>query len=304
MNISKTQNIAWNGLSQQLLAKYAKELGVSESALNSFFKIIEAQHVPLKELDSKLHEIADSFQVLMLRLGAMYSEDPQVIRLKGHARRVLLTSCAYAQAEHLLNQAAACDLYAIEQVEDAARQHRLSAATTHADNAQLQRVQLCYAEAAEYFKKAAEILPLDHQYKQERADYLGKAGYDFHRAARYSAALALYEQSLAIRRDLDHKSGEGTLLPSTGKIYRVRGDNATTLQRYEQSLALSRKLGTKADEAVICWNIGGIYQEQNELSKAEEYISRTVQLDEEIGLPDLAEDREALERIRAQLQGL
>ena len=51
------------------------------------------------------------------------------------------------------------------------------------------------------------------------------------------------------------------------------------------------------------WNIGLTYEDQGDLAKAEQYISRVVQLAEEIGHPSLEEYREALEDIRAELRG-
>ncbi|WP_420208879.1 tetratricopeptide repeat protein [Candidatus Electronema sp. JC] len=49
------------------------------------------------------------------------------------------------------------------------------------------------------------------------------------------------------------------------------------------------------------WNIGMIYKEQGDLAKAEPYMSRAAQLEEEIGHPDLEKDRAALAALRAQL---
>ena len=79
--------------------------------------------------------------------------DLQVLRLKDEARQAIEAG-EYDKAEALLNQAEALDLKAIEQMEKTAQQRRISAAGTNADNARLQRVQLCYAKAAEYWQKA------------------------------------------------------------------------------------------------------------------------------------------------------
>ena len=110
------------------------------------------------------------------------------------------------------------------------------------------------------------------------------------------------EQSLAIRREIGDKAGEGTTLNNISLIYHDRGDLATALTYLEQSLAIRREIGNKAEEGVTCWNIGFIYKDQGDLVRAEEYISRTVQIDEEIGHPDLEKDRAALEQIRQALK--
>jgi hypothetical protein len=53
----------------------------------------------------------------------------------------------------------------------------------------------------------------------------------------------------------------------------------------------------------MSWNIGRTYEDQGDLVKAEQYMSRAVQLKEEIGHPDLEEDRKYLEELRAKLRG-
>ena len=89
------------------------------------------------------------------------------------------------------------------------------------------------------------------------------AGYDLDRITRYSEALPLYEQSLA--------------------IYRETGD--------------------RPQEAITSWNIGIMYKDKGDLTKAEQYISRTVLPAEAIGHhPKPEEWRKALEAVRAALQ--
>jgi hypothetical protein len=54
---------------------------------------------------------------------------------------------------------------------------------------------------------------------------------------------------------------------------------------------------------VTSWNIGRIYKDQADLAKAEQYMARTVEIDEAIGHPDLESDRRALEEVRAEIKG-
>jgi hypothetical protein len=68
---------------------------------------------------------------------------------------------------------------------------------------------LRYAKAAAYWQKAAALLPENK--KQERSLCLHEAGYDLDRVSRHSEALPLYEQSLAINREIDKKQ-EGVSL--------------------------------------------------------------------------------------------
>ena len=297
--VNQTNN-SYNGVPYEEYRKLGGQLDVTDAALTSFFKILEEQKVPRADLDSKLREIAAQYKELLTRLDSVQSEDPQVVKLKQEAKQAIEAG-NYAKAEELLNQAETLDLKAIEQMEKTAKQRRISAAATNADQAKLQELQLRYAKAAEYWQKAAALLPEEE--KKDRAYYLNAAGEDLYRIAKYKEALPLFEQSLAIDQEIGDKAGEGTTLNNISQIYDAKGDYGTALKYLEQSLAIRKEIGDKAGEAVTSWNIGMIYKAQGDLAKAEQYMSRTVQLDEEIGHPDLEKDREALEQVRAKLRG-
>ncbi len=168
------------GISPEVFAGYVSKLAVTESALASFFKILEEQQVAPGDLDSKLREIAAQHKELLARVG------------DNQAAKQAIDAGDYAKAEELL--------------EDIARHHSLAAAEAHADNARLQRVQLRYAKAAAYWQKAAVLLPEESQ--KERSRYLNKAAYDLDRIGRYKEALPLYEQSLAIWQEIGDRAGK------------------------------------------------------------------------------------------------
>jgi tetratricopeptide (TPR) repeat protein len=237
---SATGNVTVNGISPALFAEYAGKLAVTEAALASFFKIMEQQQVPHSDLDSKLREIAANYKELLARVG-----DDQ-------AAKQAIERGDYAKAEQLL--------------EDVANKQSLAAAKAHADNARLQRIQLRYAKAAVYSQKAAALLPEDK--KKERSLCLHNAGYDFDRVSRYSDALPLYEQSLAIDREIGDKAGEGTTLNNISHIYKARGDYTTALKYLEQSLVLFREIGDKTGEGTLLNNISHIYDAKGDYPTA------------------------------------
>jgi hypothetical protein len=61
----------------------AKALGVTQSALESFSKILERQRVPPEDLDSKLRQLAVSYKQLQAQLQLFLSEDLTVMALRG-----------------------------------------------------------------------------------------------------------------------------------------------------------------------------------------------------------------------------
>src|SRR5882724_3655573 len=73
------------GISGEEHTRLAKELGVTQSALESFFKILQQKHVPPEDLDSKLREVAASYKRLQAQLQQFLSEDPTVTALRREA---------------------------------------------------------------------------------------------------------------------------------------------------------------------------------------------------------------------------
>ena len=158
----------------------AKQLGVTEQALENFFAIIEQQNVSLKDLDAKLREIAEHYKTLLSSVRALSSDDPEVTRLRNEAETALKAG-EFARAEGLLNEASAKDVAAIQALEEqqvrlqtARKQRQLSAAKAKAANGDLKNTQLAYGEAAAYYRQAVELLPDDEPLTVAR--YLNEQG--------------------------------------------------------------------------------------------------------------------------------
>ncbi len=268
------------GISPEVFAEYVSKLAVTETALTNFFKILEEHQVPRDDLDSKLREIAAFHKELLERLSSVQSEDPEVQRLKEEAGQAIKAG-EYDKAEELLNKAEARDLEAIEKMEQTARQRRISAAATNADQAKLQEVQLCYAKAAEYWQKAAALLPKGE--KKDRAHHLHEAGYDLWRISRYREALPLFEQSLKIRQEIGDRAGEGTTLNNISQIYKARGDYDKALKYLEQSLKISQEIGNRAGEGTTLNNISQIYDARGDYDTALKYLDQSLDIHREVG---------------------
>jgi tetratricopeptide (TPR) repeat protein len=268
--IGAGRDVAVNyGIPPAVFAEYAGKLAVTDSALASFFKIMEQQQVPHSDLDSKLREIAGHYKLLQLMAqlnNVQSSSDPQMRALKEQARQAIEAG-DFAKAEYLL--------------EDVASHYSISAAETYAELASLQRVQLRYAKAAAYWQKAAALLPEDK--KNERALYLNEAGVDLYRIAKYKEALPLYEQSLAIFREIGDKAGEGVTLNNIGQIYDARGDYPAALKYLKQSLAIYREIGDKEGEGTTLNNISQIYDARGDSATALTYLEQSLGISREIG---------------------
>lgn len=159
-----------------------------------------------------------------------------------------------------------------------------------------------YAAALEYYKQA---LAIRRKIKDKRGESttLNNISAIYYTKKSYDAALEYLEQSLAIIRQIGDRRGEGITLNNIGKINAAKRDYAAAMKQYEQALAIAKEIGAKAEEAGISYNIGLLYKDQGELAKAELYISRAVELLEQLEHPMLEEYREALEDVRAKLRG-
>ncbi len=190
--IGKQINI--DGVPPEIFAKYVEELGVTDSALASFFKILEEQQVARGDLDSKLREIGFRYKELILRFESVQSDDPEVRRLKGQVKDAIEDG-RFAEAEDLLAQARERDREAVSRMKAAIAEQQatlekrqLSEAESCIEQAKLQRLQYHYAKSSGFFQEAAAAA-LPERCKEERAAYLGAAGADLERIAYYVNAL-------------------------------------------------------------------------------------------------------------------
>ena len=119
----------------------------------------------------------------------------------------------------------------------------------------------------------------------------------------YDQALIYSKQCLPIRQETGDKIGEAITRNNIASIYYAQGKRTKAMEYYKQALAIRRAQGDRAGEAESCWNIGRIYEDMNDLAQAEEYITLAVEIEEQIGHPDLEDDRKGLARVRAKRQG-
>jgi tetratricopeptide (TPR) repeat protein len=159
-----------------------------------------------------------------------------------------------------------------------------------------------YATALQYFKQA---LAISRKIKHKRMESmcLNNIGQVYKAQEDYDAALKYAEQSLAISQHIGDRRGEGTTLNQIGMIYKAKGDYPAALKQYEQALAIAKEIGDKDGESAASGNIGVLLIKQGEVAKAEPYLSRAVELEEQLEHPLLEEHRKGLEAVRATLRG-
>ncbi len=275
------------GVPPELFAQYVNELGVTDSALASFFKILEEQQVARGDLDSKLREIGFRYKELILRFESVQSDDPEVCSLKEQAKDAIEDG-RFAKAEDLLAQARERDREAVARMKEsiteqqvALKKRQLSEAASCVEQAKLQRLQYHYAKSSGFFQEAAAALP--ERCKEERAAYLGAAGADLERIAYYANALRLYKKSLSLCREVGNRQAEGKLLNNISAVYQLQGEYGNALEYLEQARLICRETGEKNLEGATLNNLSQLYQFQGDYGKALRCLKQSLRFLQENG---------------------
>ena len=99
----------------------------------------------------------------------------------------------------------------------------------------------------------------------------------------YPAARKFYEDSLAIRRQLDDHTNIANLLNNLGILARYERDDAQARQLYLESLAIRRQMGDRLGITVSLNNLGIHAMDQGNLDEARDFLEEAVALQREIG---------------------
>ncbi|MGI8426308.1 MAG: tetratricopeptide repeat protein [Actinomycetota bacterium] len=271
-----------HGIRPEDFQRVSEELGVTKAALASFFKVLDKQEVAREDLDSTLRDFAKRYKQLEEDLKRYTSDDPEVAALREQARAALEAG-EFDRAEQLLNEASAKDLAAAERQESVARQRRLSAAQSKANNGDLKRTQFAYREAAEYYRQAAALVPAEALV--QRAEYLNLQGRALHEAGDYRDAEGPFMQALALREQAlgpEHPD-VATSLNNLAELYDTQGRYAKAEPLYQRSLAIREQaLGLDhPDVGESLNNLAELYRAQAQYAKAEPLYQRSLGIREQ-----------------------
>ncbi len=95
----------------------------------------------------------------------------------------------------------------------------------------------------------------------------------------HPAAEAYLKRSLALRRSIGDKNGEGAILNSLGTIAYEKNDFLRAKELFEAGLAIDREVGQ--NPAAPLYNLGEVSQFLGDYAKALEYYTECLQLDRE-----------------------
>src|SRR6516162_1339475 len=156
------------------IASISKTLGVTEEAAKTLLRIIgEQPDVPDERLGEVLTKVASDYKRLQAQVAALNPDNPAARNLVDRARSEIAAG-HFAAAHQLLSEARQAQIAAAQEANKLAAQAQaardaqlLGAAASAAAEGDLAMTELHYAQVADLFKQAAELVPAGHPDRQE-----------------------------------------------------------------------------------------------------------------------------------------
>jgi tetratricopeptide (TPR) repeat protein len=112
---------------------------------------------------------------------------------------------------------------------------------------------------------------------------LTSLGNVYYSLGEYQKAIEFHQQSLAIKREIGDRGGEGNSYNNLGNVYYSLGEYQKAIEFYQQSLAITREIGDRGGEGKSYNNLGNVYQSLGEYQKALEFYQQSLAITREIG---------------------
>jgi len=238
-NIQVTNNIY--KVSDEEADRLSDELAITKSAVRNLFKILELNEVAPDDLDSELRKIAYSYKELEKRLANYEDSDPAVVSLRKQAQEAL-NEGDFEAVERLLNEASTIDLEAVEALELAARQRRISASKSMSDIGYLKLSQMNYGEASKYFREAKDLLPEGEELK--KAEYLNSEARALRAEGNYESAEEALKKALTIRKSVlgEDRPDVAQSLNNLAVVYSDQGKYDEAVPLLKQAISILEKV--------------------------------------------------------------
>ena len=266
---------------QEGVIRLSKELGIAESAVENFLRILEQGKIPKQDWDRKLREIAVSHKKLQADMSLLQSDDQQVRDLI-HQAKAAIKQGQYAQAEQLIGKATQLDLKAAKAMQQKAEKRFLSAAASFHQNGELQLLQIRYQAAEDYFRQAVETVPQNHPLVH--AKYLKSWGDAARGNGHYQISIDALEKCLQIREKhlSETDSDLSATLNNLALSYAHQGHYTKAEPLILRAIQIKEKsLGSgHSSLATSLNNLAGLYESQGHYAKAEPLYLRAIQINE------------------------
>ncbi|TFI52508.1 tetratricopeptide repeat protein [Mastigocladus laminosus UU774] len=153
-------------------------------------------------------------------------------------------------------------------------------------------IHYCRAEterAASWAARMAQVIKQGGS-RRDKAVAIQLQGQIAKQRQEYAEAEQLYQDALAIYRELGDEDMETNALNNLGNVARSQGQYDRAESYYKQALAIAEKLGNKELIASWCGNLGLLALDRNRPTEAHPWYERELALAQEVGRQDLVAD--------------
>jgi class 3 adenylate cyclase/tetratricopeptide (TPR) repeat protein len=143
-----------------------------------------------------------------------------------------------------------------------------------------------YAEARQWYEDALRLTDSVEEPRPRlmaRAQALKGAGTLAAQQGDNETARTLYQESLAIQRDLGDRPGVAVLLSNLGVVAYYSGDYASARSLDEESLAVFREIGDHWSVATLLNNIGDIARDQGDFAAGKRLLAESLDVRRQLG---------------------
>ncbi|WP_327650869.1 tetratricopeptide repeat protein [Aurantimonas sp. C2-3-R2] len=233
--------------SSEYSARIARDLGITESAVTNFFRILGREKVAPDRLLEKLAEIAERHVEQIARLRALDPDDPATRTLLEDATRAIEEG-RLTDADLILERAEETELAAARaarslarQADRAAEKRLLTAAEARAERGGIASQQLDFLRAAEHFEEAADIAKEASpeqatSYALEQAGALYRHGLEKGHNQSLRRAVTIYRGALQERTRDRVPLNWAMTQNNLGNALQTLGERETGTERLEQAV--------------------------------------------------------------------
>ncbi len=263
------------------ILQLSEELGITRTALNNFFRILDIQKVPLENLDAALRKFAGEYREMLAKFETFRSDDPEIMRLKRKAKAEL-DAGSFDRADFFLESAVKRDTEIAEQFRENLHRRLLSAAETNAERGNLEYARLNYRKSACHYKAAADTVPEGEQWEVILAGYLIRQGSAYRLAGDYREARPPLEKSLEILKKYREKFpyDPAAALLEIGWLYKCIGEYEKCESLFERALEICETEREEGRTASVLKDLGLICEIRGKYRKAEQYLKRALAIRE------------------------
>lgn len=255
-------------ISEKTHLQLSQKLGVTASALYSFFAILQTNRISQEQLDATLNLIVKHYKESLDKLNRIKSDSPIVQSLLSQSS-IALKEGELTQTEDLLYQAFT------QEKKESSNQKSINLSLLKAALADLKLVHLNYTDGLQEYIAALDLLPTEKS-KQKLEFYiqLGDLTYSI---GKYKDSIKYLQKALDIKAK---KNEQATILTKLGRSYLGENNIEKSKKCLQEANGIMEELSTNKKEqkefADNYFSIGTIYNDIGDCKTAISFFEKAM----------------------------